>query len=48
MKLPPSARVRSVELLRGGQSLRFNVESEVLQFTIPHVDDYEVAAVTVA
>ncbi len=48
MKLPPSARVRSVELLRGGQSLRFKVESEVLQFTIPHVDDYEVAAVTVA
>jgi hypothetical protein len=46
MKLPPSARVKSVELLRGRQSLRFDVESEVLEFIIPQVEDYEVAAVT--
>ena len=47
MKLPQRARVKSVELLRGRQSLPFNPSSEILQFTIPRVEDYEVAAITV-
>ncbi len=47
MKLPQGARAKSVELLRGGQSLPFDPQSEVLQFTIPRVHDYEVAAITV-
>ena len=47
MKLLQRARVKSVELLRGRQSLPFNPSSEILQFTIPRVEDYEVAAITV-
>lgn len=48
LKLPQSARVRSVELLQAGQNVPFHVESQVLQFTLPRVEDYEVAAITVA
>jgi hypothetical protein len=47
MKLPQSVRVKSIELLRTGQSVAFGLESQVLQFTIPRVEDYEVAAITV-
>lgn len=47
MKLPSGAKVRSVELLRAGNAIPFRIEQEVLSFTIPHVDDYEVAAITV-
>ena len=48
MKLPPDVKVRSIELLRAETSLPFGLESQVLQFTIPSVGDYEVAAITVA
>jgi hypothetical protein len=47
MKLPQSVRVKSIELLQAGQSVAFGLESQVLQFTIPRVEDYEVAAITV-
>jgi hypothetical protein len=47
MKLPQSVRIKSVELLRGRQRIAFDLKSETLQFTIPHVEDYEVAAITV-
>jgi hypothetical protein len=47
MKLPPGVKVRAIELLRADQSLPFGLESQVLQFTIPSVGDYEVAAITV-
>jgi hypothetical protein len=48
MKLPQNVRVRSVELLKGGQNLSFHLENQVLHFTVPRLEDYEVAAVTVA
>jgi len=48
LKLPQNVRVRSVELLQGGQNLPFHLEDQVLQFTVPRVDDYQVAAITVA
>ncbi|HEY2170420.1 MAG TPA: alpha-amylase family protein [Candidatus Angelobacter sp.] len=48
MKLPAHARVKSVELLRAGTSVQFGLENEMLHFTIPHVNDYEVAAITIA
>jgi putative glycosyl hydrolase-like family 6 (GHL6) protein len=48
MKLPAHARVKSVELLRAGGNVQFGVENGALHFTIPHVDDYEVAAITLA
>jgi hypothetical protein len=47
LKLAQDVRVKSVELLRAGRNLPFHFESQMLQFTVPRVEDYEVAAVTV-
>jgi hypothetical protein len=47
MKLPRGVKVKTVELLRADSSVPFRLESEVLTFSIPRVEDYEVAAVTV-
>jgi len=47
LKLPPGVRVKSVELLTAEQNVPFRLESQMLRFTIPRVDDYEVAAVSV-
>ena len=47
MKLPLGVKVKSVELLRAGQSVAFGLEDQVLRFTIPRLEDYEVAAITV-
>jgi hypothetical protein len=47
MKLPPGVRARSVELLQAGYSVPLEQESQMLQFTVPGVKDYEVAAITV-
>lgn len=48
MKLPADVRVASVELLRGGAKVPFSLESQTLRFTIPRVEDYEVAAITLS
>jgi hypothetical protein len=48
MKLPTEVRVEAVELLKSGRSVPFALENQVLSFTIPRVDDYEVAAITVS
>ena len=45
--LPAGVKVKSVELLSAGSSVPFRMEGETLRFTIPRVDDYEVAAITV-
>jgi hypothetical protein len=47
MKLPAAVRVQSVELLRAERHVPFHLEDHVLQFTVPSLEDYEVAAVTV-
>jgi hypothetical protein len=47
LRLPPGVRAKSVDLLRGGQSVPFRMEAQTLSFTIPRVGDYEVAAITV-
>ncbi len=47
MKLPSGVRVESVDLLRAEQSVPFRFEGQTLQFTVPRVEDYEVAAITV-
>jgi len=46
MKLPVGVKVRSVELLRAESNVPFRVDGDVLRFTIPQVDDYEVAAIS--
>ncbi len=48
MKLPRGVRVRSVELLQAGRSVLFKMNNQTLQFTIPGIEDYEVAAITVS
>ncbi len=48
MKLPAGVHVQSVDLLRSERSVPFHLEDRVLRFTVPSLDDYEVAAVTVA
>ncbi len=48
MKLPPGVRAKSVELLTSERNVPFDLRDGVLQFTLPSVGDYEVAAVTVA
>ena len=45
MKIPAGAMVKRVELLRAEKSIDFRLDGEELRFTIPRVDDYEVAAV---
>jgi hypothetical protein len=47
MRVPSGVTVRSVELLRAGQRPSFTVHEQLLQFTVPVLDDYEVAAITV-
>jgi len=47
MRLPSGVKVKAVELLRSEKTTPFRVEDSVLRFTIPSVDDYEVAAVSV-
>lgn len=46
MKLPAGVGVKSVELLRAEQTIPHRFEDGVLQFVIPSIGDYEVAAVT--
>jgi len=48
MKLPLGVRVKSVELLQAGRSAAFIFEGQMLQFTIPSIEDYEVAAICIA
>jgi hypothetical protein len=44
MKLPQGARIRRVELLRAERTIPFTVNNGTVEFTIPRVVDYEVAA----
>lgn len=48
MKLPPNIRARSVELLHAEQAIHYDQQDQVLRFTVPGVESYEVAAITVA
>jgi len=48
MKLPAGVRAKSVELLQAGQRVPFAQEQQMLHFTVPRVEDYEVAAITIA
>ena len=43
-KLPAGRRVTRVELLRAERDIPFHVAGDSVEFTIPSVTDYEVAA----
>jgi hypothetical protein len=47
LRLPSEITVKSVDLLKAEQSLPFIFHNQVLQFTVPSLGDYEIAAVTV-
>lgn len=47
MRLPSGIKVKAVELLKASQSQSFEFQNQLLQFTIPSLKDYEVAAITV-
>lgn len=47
MRLPSGIEVKSVELLKAGQSPSFRFRNQMLQFTVASLEDYEVAAITV-
>jgi hypothetical protein len=47
MTLPTGMKVKNVELLRAEKTIQFRLEGSVLRFTIPRMDDYEIAAVSV-
>ncbi|HWB87357.1 MAG TPA: alpha-amylase family protein [Bryobacteraceae bacterium] len=48
MKLDPGRNVTRVELLRAETSIPFHQNGDTIEFTIPKVIDYEVAALSVA
>ena len=48
MEIPGGKKIARVELLRAGQDLRFSQNGARVEFTIPGVTDYEVAALSTA
>jgi len=48
LKLPSGVKAKSVELLRSEQLVPSRLQGDTLHFTIPRVDDYEIAAITIA
>jgi hypothetical protein len=48
MRLPSRARAKSVELLAAEQRIDFTQKGTELRFTVPRVEAYEVAAITIS
>jgi hypothetical protein len=48
MTLPAGIKAKSVDLLRAEKAIPFQVESQVLHFSFPNVEDFEVAAITLS
>jgi hypothetical protein len=46
LHLPPGRTIRKAELLRAEKKILFTMNGNVVEFTIPSVDDYEIAALT--
>jgi hypothetical protein len=44
MQLPPGRKVSRVELLKTERNIAFHQQDSAVEFVIPHIDDYEVAA----
>jgi hypothetical protein len=47
MRVPSGVTIRSGKLLKAKQRPSFTVHEQLLQFTVPALDDDEVAAITV-
>lgn len=46
MNLPPGAKVTRVQLLRAAKDVPFHISGQSLEFVVPRIDDYEVAAIS--
>jgi FKBP-type peptidyl-prolyl cis-trans isomerase 2 len=46
MELPEYVKVRRVTALRAGVDVKHKVTGQTLEFTLPAIADYEIAAVT--
>jgi hypothetical protein len=46
LHLPPGRTIRKAELLRAEKKIPFTMNGGVVEFTIPSIDDYEIAALT--
>jgi hypothetical protein len=46
MQLPQGRRVSRVELLRAGKQIPFHIDGNMVEFIMPSVLDYEVAALS--
>jgi hypothetical protein len=47
LELPEDVKVRKVQALRAGTDLKYKLRGQTLEFTLPGVRDYEIAAVEV-
>ena len=47
-RLPAGKRIARVELLRAERTVPFHAAGDTIEFTIPSIESYEVAALTVA
>ncbi len=47
MRLPTGVKVKSIQLLRAESSIPFQLKGELLRFTVPQIEDYEIAAIDV-
>jgi hypothetical protein len=47
LELPEGVKVRKVQALRAGTELKYKLRGQTLEFTLPGVRDYEIAAVEV-
>jgi hypothetical protein len=45
LELPEDVKVRRVQALRAGTELKYKLRGQTLEFTLPAVRDYEIAAV---
>jgi hypothetical protein len=48
LELPEDVKVRKVQALRAAAELKYKVRDQTLEFTLPAVRDYEIAAVEVS
>jgi hypothetical protein len=47
LELPEGVKVRKVQALRTGTELKYKLRGRTVEFTLPAVRDYEIAAVEV-
>ncbi|MCW5978101.1 MAG: beta-galactosidase trimerization domain-containing protein [Bryobacteraceae bacterium] len=47
MTLPGGGKPARVELLKAGREVKFSIKGRIIEFTIPRIEDYEIAAISI-